>query len=283
LYFSGDSESSLFTLTMPAIPFPSLQTLTLNGSSIVSGIEFLQTCLRSSSVTSVGIISDDVPSSGELPQLTSALASNIKSESLTSLYMGHPDCITYETVQTLVPSDFDPLLQFSNIEDPDIRLALLPERLSDSLLEAMSVAWPRLRYLHFNPVCEHAPSQCTFHGILSLLRGCPRMCALAISFMASTQISWNGRPGDGVVGEHMESLDVWVSPIVDPSMVAMILSDICPNLHSIEAWDTSLDAPEDNHHRKLWQQAIELYAQFVQLRTEERVWAARQGHKQLTD
>src|SRR5258708_6664184 len=72
----------------------------------------------------------------------------------------------------------------------------------------------------------HSPSQCTLRGILHLVRGCPNLTSLAIVFQASAEIPWNGRPGGGVVSQHMHELAVGQSPISNPRAVASFLSDI---------------------------------------------------------
>jgi hypothetical protein len=285
LRFSDKYSGSLSTLEMSTTPFPSLRKLTLAGTSFVSETEFIQCCLRSAPINSVDICAEDEPSAGEIRQLFSALSSHIHPQSLTSIRVRHPDYTdNVGGGAALESSDFEPLLSFTNMKLIWIHIASSPGRLSDSLLEAISMAWPQLVALHLDSKgFMMRASQCTLHGILLLAKRCPNLIGLTITFMASTQISWDGRPGEGTANRSMSVLDFGRSPLDEPGIVrvASFLSDIFPNVNSINAWDDyDHSNPDEVRYWKRWQEVANSYGHFVQIRKEERAWAADQGHVQ---
>jgi hypothetical protein len=143
-----------------------------------------------------------------------------------------------------------------------LEIAFSPEHISDSLLEAMSFAWPQLTKLKFQalPDALHLPSQCTFHGILHLAKRCPRLFSLTIPFMASAKIDWNGGFGGGPVNQNLKHFDVGNSRIDDSGMVASLLSDIFPNIQNIEASeDYNYEDDEECQNYDRWQEAIKQY------------------------
>lgn len=283
LWFSDSYAGSFSTLAMPTEPFPSLRDLTLNGERFASGIEFIRNCLRSASLSSIDVCAEDKPSAGEIYRLFSALSSSLLPQSLTSIYLHHHHYISYdENGPPLEASDFEPLLPFTNLDLLQLQIASSPQNLSDNHLERMAKAWPRLVGLHLaSSGFRINPSQCTLHGILLLAKQCPSLRALTIPFILSAPISWNGRPGEGIVNQCMEELDVGRSPIIDPVTVASLLSDIFPNLKLIQAWDDlDFDVPEEVQYSDKWMETIRLYHQFAKIRKEERAWAAHQGRNQ---
>jgi hypothetical protein len=185
----------------------------------------------------------------------------------------HPDESESMDDSPLEHNEFELLLQFTNLEMLYFKTESLLECLSDDTLEAMSIAWPRLKDLHFSSDFRVTPLQCTLNGFLFLVQRCPNLRSIILPFTASTQVSWKGRPGGGAVSQHMESLNVRHSPIADPGMVASFLSDIFPNLKTITAWDNyaGVTGEVGVHYREQWKTAIELYGKFVEIRMAEQV------------
>jgi hypothetical protein len=283
LYFSDKYARGLSRLEMPTTPFPSLRSLDLAGTSFVSGIEFIQCCLRSALLDSVDVCAKHAPSGGEIRQLFSALSSHIHPQSLTSIRVRHPDHSTnLGNGAALEFGDFEPLLSFINLNSIWILVPSSPERLSDSLLEAISMAWPQLANFHLDSIgFMTRATQCTLHGILLLAKRCPKLIGLTITFRASAQISWNGRPGGGTVHRRMSELNFGRSPIDKAGIVASFLSDVFPDVLSLDAWDDyDRSNPEEVRYWKRWQEVVDLYGQFVEIRKEERAWASDQGHVQ---
>ena len=264
-------------------PFPALRTLALNGSSITPEIEFIKHFIVSALLESFTICIEDPPSSAELGQMFSNLLAHSSSECLTSIYMDHPSHISFGdgASPNLKPHDFDSLLKFTNLESILIQTECTAQYIDDATLEAMAQSWPKLRDLAFNAPWSSGnrwPSQCTLRGILHLVKHCPNLASLRIPFNASAEISWNGRPGGGVVCEQMGDLDVGYSPITDPRAVASFLSDVFPKLQSITTWDHfDADDPAEVELQHLWQETNRLFESFVAIRNEERAWAANVG------
>jgi hypothetical protein len=88
------------------------------------------------------------------------------------------------------------------------------------------------------------------------------------------------RPGNGICHETLTTLCVGYSPITNPQAVASVLSDVFPNLSSIDAWEGY--GNEDQEHVDMcssWVKMQELYASFVGICKQERLWAAKTDHK----
>ncbi|KIM84932.1 hypothetical protein PILCRDRAFT_87278 [Piloderma croceum F 1598] len=266
-------------ITEPHSPFPALRLLTLNGDSITPHIEFVKKFVRSALLQSFSICVANPPSSAELGQMFSLLVAHSAPEHLTSIEVRHPDYIGYgdDSPSLLNARDFEPLTKFTNLECISIETECTVENFDDSFLETL--AWTKLHHLAFtNCWSTSPPSQCTLRGILHLALHCPDLTSLSIPFQASAEISWNGRPGGGVVNEHLQELDVGQSPITDPRAVASFLSDIFPRLKCIVAWDNfDPDNPTEVANRKRWMEMIQLFESFVAIRNEERAWAAAAG------
>jgi hypothetical protein len=268
----------------PHSPFPALRLLTLNGDNITPHIEFVKKFVRPALLQSFSICVAYPPSSAELGQMFSVLVAHSAPEHLTSIVVRHPDYIGYEndSPPLLNARDFEPLTKFTNLERISIETECSVENFDDSFLETMT--WPTLHHLTVtNCWSTSPPSQCTLRGILHLALHCPDLTSLGIAFQASAEISWNGRPGDGVVNEHLQELDVGRSPITDPRAVASFLSDIFPRLKSIVAWDNlDLDNPTEVESRERWMETFQLFESFVAIRNEERAWAtAAAGRSKL--
>jgi hypothetical protein len=267
-------------------PFPALRRLTLNCESMATGIEFVKNMIQSASLTLFSVCVDDPPSSVQLGQIFSLLLAQSSSVHLTNIRFCHPAFISYGDSEDSLPllhaHDFEPLMKFTNMESISIETECSIADFDDETLEAMATSWPNLRHLYLtNSWGESFPSRCTLRGLLRLGKHCPNLMTLRIVFQASAEVCWNGRPGGGVVNEHMEELEVVQSPITDPRAVASFLSDIFPRLTSIVAWDNY--NPEDLAevgNRKRWQETIQLYGAFVAIRNEERQWAASVGRNE---
>ena len=260
-------------------PFPALRYLTLCSNNITPAIEFVEHFIRSALLESFQICVENEPSSVQLGQIFSLLLAHTSPEHLTFIKTYHPEYVSCDKVLSLLKaSDFDPLFRFTNLEHLLIQTECSTGLFDDTTLEAMARAWPKLRDLCFIGHCGlggNWPSKCTLRGILHLAKHCPHLSSLAIPFHASAMISWNGRPGGGVVNEEFRELDVGQSPITNPRAVASFLSDVFPKLSTITAWeDINPDEPAEVENRKRWQETIRLYHGFVAIRNEERTWAA---------
>jgi len=265
-------------------PFPALRSLSLNGESITASIDFVQKLIRSASLKSFNICVNDCPTSAQLGQIITLLVAHSLPEYLKDINFSHPDYISYgdHSPPLLDPADLAFLMKFPNLECISLETECSIVGFDDNLLEAMAMSWPKLHHLRLtNGLGNSLPSRCTLHGMLLLVQHCPNLMTLRIVFQSSAEIGWNGRPGGGIVNEHVHELEVGESPISDPRAVASFLSDIFPNLTSIMAWDNfDPDDVMQVQNRERWQEAIELFHSFVAIRKEERAWAAAAGRNE---
>ncbi len=222
---------------MPTQPFPSLRGLDLNGPRYTSGIEFIQTFLSSASLDSIYVWAEYPPSTGEIRLLFLALSSHTSLPALTTVILENNNEL--ELGPALEFSDFEPLLRFNNLEYFRFDIVFPPDHISDSLLEAMSLAWPHLTHLKFDPSLP--PTQCTFDGLLHLAKRCPRLLVLGVPFMASSKIDRDGRSGELPVNPNLKDLNVGRSPIDDVGMVVSLLSYVFPSILGIGVWVGSSD------------------------------------------
>jgi hypothetical protein len=180
----------------------------------------------------------------------------------------HPDYISFGDWQwpLLKVHDLNPLSKLTNLECISIETECSTEELDDTFLVTMANCWPKLRQIALTGGWAHcSPSQCTLRGISYLVGNCPNLTSLGIAFQASAETSWGGRPGGGVVNANMNELDVRKSPISHPRAVATFLSNVCPGLTHISAWeDFDSDDPIEADNWRRWQKTIRLFNRFVE-------------------
>jgi hypothetical protein len=260
-FILDDDSGDISTLAMPAQPFPSLRELDLSVPNVVYGIGFIRSCLPSVSLNSFEFFTPRLPSSGEIHQLFSALSSHLVLQSLTDVLLLLDHHRDHDVGPTLEFRDFEPLLQFNNLQSLHITTGFSPERLSDNLLVAMSLAWPLLTSLTLYSCLTVSPQpQCTFDGILYLAERCRSLKFLGIPFMASAQIDRSIRPGGGPVNRNLKELTVGKSPINDSRAVASLLLDVFPSLERIDVdhwYGSETDDGGQNYHR--WEEVVDLY------------------------
>ena len=273
-----DIKSSVHT------PFPALRCLTLNCEITTTAIEFVKSMIQSPWLTLFTVCVEDHPSSAQLGQMFSLVSVQSSFAHLTDIHFCHSKFIGYgeDSRPLLDAHDLEPLLKVTHMESIFIETKCSIANFDDELLKAMATSWPNLRHLCLTTRCRRSfPSRCTLRGILYLGQHCPNLTFLRIVFQASAEICWNGRPGGGVVNEHMKALEVVQSPIADPRAVASFLSDVFPSLTSIVAWQNcNPEDPTAVENRKRWQEAICLYHDFVAIRNEERQWASSAGRNE---
>jgi hypothetical protein len=92
---------------------------------------------------------------------------------------------------------------------------------------------PLMLSLFGNP-SVHRTAETTFHGLILLLRLCPRLRFFHVVIDA-TQLDGlrNDKPGGGVCNRRVRHVKLIDSPISDPEAVAHILLDILPELESV--------------------------------------------------
>jgi len=172
-----------------------------------------------------------------------------------------------------------PLFRFSNLRALEIRVMSQFMLLDDDLC-TMASAWPQLEELSLvdSPAYGHSPlfldepppsppppdllqaslypyrhrtAETTFHGLISLLRLCPRLHFFHVVIDATKLDGLRGdKPGGGVCNRHIKDVKLIDSPISDPEAVAHILLDILPELQSVLGSDAPswADTPPFTQH-----------------------------------
>lgn len=169
-------------------------------------------------------------------------------------------------VHYLDAHSIEPLFGLPNIVSLRIMPNVYTEHITDSLVQRMVAAWPRIRLLHFAPA-RSLSSEVTLDG-LTVFAKCRNLESLALSFKASPILdSWrNTHPGNGFSCETLKILDVGSSHIEDPESVAAVLYDIFPCLERIDVWHKS---EED----QIWWDTFEAYELYAKVKQQERTFA----------
>lgn len=145
------------------------------------------------------------------------------------------------------------------------------EDLGDDFVDGITGAWPRLRGFHIGEVYPDwvwRPSGCTLESIRLFAERCPELRELTFPFRACMPIGDHDRLGRGVVNKNLTALDVGRSTIQDPSMVAMFLAGVFPNIDGVrfDAWrgyGYGYDEDEEGgRYHDLWWDAMILYEEY---------------------
>lgn len=130
-------------------------------------------------------------------------------------------------------SDFNPLLSMTNLQTLIVRLPIACD-MDDDFLSKVPNHWPMMQRLDLRPWTEPRPETRLFslNGILPLIRGCPNLTSLALTLDARLKNGDDFKPQF----EHpsMKALLVVFSPIDDSVKVFEYLSNLFPNLETVE-------------------------------------------------
>lgn len=132
-------------------------------------------------------------------------------------------------------SAMQPLLRLLNIKVFSVtNFAVI---LDDAQLEMLSQAWPRLYRLNLSTEYlegPHITSGVSPAGLISLVRFCPELHNLTLIVDASIPIPESlAQPGKEASNSRIKWLDIGPSLIDDPFALALLLSDLLPNLKVI--------------------------------------------------
>ncbi|EED81621.1 predicted protein [Postia placenta Mad-698-R] len=173
-----------------------------------------------------------------------------------------------ESADNVPGVSLQPLYAFHGLESLTIDSEYNIE-LQDADLEEMALAWPGLQDLAF--VHDEADSwvftpAATLGGLVHLVKYCPNLRHIVLDVNASrTEISPGAKPGGGWCNTMLTEIGLGPSSIAgDPHKIAKYLSDLFPNLESIDC-----DA-EDPRHRAAWEEAERHLPAFAATRTAQR-------------
>ncbi|KAH7911894.1 hypothetical protein BJ138DRAFT_858802, partial [Hygrophoropsis aurantiaca] len=230
-------------LTLPVYPleeiesnrntFPALQKLILSSSTPRSCLQLLES-VTSPSLETIHIRASSMFSE-EVSRKIYAVLSPFKS-------LTHITILQYPSGDPprgygVYPDLLNPLLNLHNLQ----HLRMCSESMysvDDEVLGQMASAWPRLEVLDlWQPKEWPAVPRTTLPGIIPLLRCCPKLHFLGMVFDATQPIA-DLSTYDTCNSDISLDLDVGISPIADPPLVAAFLSFATPNLRSLIVADT---------------------------------------------
>ncbi|KAG0698616.1 hypothetical protein DFH29DRAFT_1081724 [Suillus ampliporus] len=135
---------------------------------------------------------------------------------------------------------FTPLHAFRNLTRLLIKMGCVMS-ISDEELCQLVRAWPKLKSLKISCfVTIGTTTVPTFHGLISLLRLCPELISLVLVIDTTKLEGIDLKcPGSGSRNKNLKSLTLGNSSIESPLNVALVLSDLFPNLEQVDlnCWD----------------------------------------------
>ncbi|EIW78139.1 hypothetical protein CONPUDRAFT_145484 [Coniophora puteana RWD-64-598 SS2] len=178
-----------------------------------------------------------------------------------------PECLIFDDIQ--------PLSRFKNIRTL-ILCTGQPFCLDDDDVKMLSSYWPKMDTFNISGTTGWGGvTRITFKGILSIVENCRYLRNLGIVFDARSRRGLaSGRPGGGI-SSSLSILMVGDSLIDNPAEVAMILSDLFPNVETLQAWEDTTWGHDDDvveEQREKWEEATKLLMMFTSIRRQERAW-----------
>ncbi|KAG5642546.1 hypothetical protein DXG03_002584 [Asterophora parasitica] len=274
-----------YGMTLPsALPhsaFPALRNLSIRSEELEFSITFLRlwsTCSllsgaefrsneRSLSASTwaeiIGIVADKFS-----PSILTCLRIEDYSESRADI---DPATVSEECV---VPAkSLRPLLAFSNLTTVELS-ASHGFDIDDAFILDLAITWPRIEYLKFDSECiPHRRPCATLFSLITLAQYCPLLYTIFININA--RIIPDIDPNAPKVSlAALQFLNVVHSPISsgDTAKVAALLSDIFPNIETLDSWYKKLrdeEDPPENDHDKRWTEVESLIVTFVGVRNQE--------------
>jgi hypothetical protein len=170
-----------------------------------------------------------------------------------------------------------PLLSFGHLTKLDLDW-FRTSTISDSALERMAQSWPQLEEFCFGTASEEVVSpSLTFIGLVYLIRYCRHLRFIAMSFCASA-IDVNCEPFSKTTpNEKITSINVGISPIINPIAVACQLHVLLPNLTLLPTYiESSLPRPFE-HIKADWSKVEEFLMVLTECaKTREKIGRASQ-------
>ncbi|KAH7908619.1 hypothetical protein BJ138DRAFT_1157259 [Hygrophoropsis aurantiaca] len=230
-------------ITLPVYPlqkfassrniFPVLQKLKLSSSTPQSCLQLLES-VTSTSVEAVQLRASSI-FSDEVSQKIVAVLSSFKN--LTHITIlehplgGPPEDYGYYS------DALDPLLRLRNLQHLQM-CAGSTYSVDDEVLSQIASAWPRIKYLDlWPPEGWGGLYRATLSGIIPLLHSCPNLHFLGMEFDATLPLREDLSTYDTRNSKIPLDLDVGISPILDPPLIAAFLSHVATNLRSLAVND----------------------------------------------
>ena len=248
-----------------------------------STVEFsarLFSCMSTTPLQTLRLEFGRDPESNQLSELFMIMRRSIAHSSLQYLRISYDESRTelVEEYRSITLRELSPLLAFTDLSE--VSIAINYEfRIDTKDLQVIASKWPRLQTLELISLkpSEYWP-QITIYDLASLVRDFPLLENLTIAFDASEVCLDAEKPGDSVRNEKIRTLGVLHSPIDEPGKVAAFLSDVVPNLRSINVFQYEEDNVPDDFEEleRKWKEAGRYVELFSLVRTQERM-----GHERV--
>ncbi|KAH8112763.1 hypothetical protein DFH11DRAFT_1511091 [Phellopilus nigrolimitatus] len=273
-----------------ASTFPALQNLFLAGN-IEQFYKMLRFFGTARVMVSLGFSVREYPTSKHLLQLLGSVATNfpglrifqfnvpkeeIRTQEVNRLY--HLNSEQYHLDLTTL----QPLLTMRNLAAVHLELGV-PLYLSDTDMCVIGSAWPAIEVLNLcsDPYCERARAvrpAATVQGLLAVATACPALQHLGLFLDCSIGISEDALSSVNIVSRALINLDVGRSWVVEPPLVAALLSGVFPALKvfqwagmdSPDSWTSNSAAGLQFAHSPGWRQVFDLLPVFHAVRRNER-------------
>ncbi|KAI0335754.1 hypothetical protein GY45DRAFT_1342352 [Cubamyces sp. BRFM 1775] len=268
--------------------FPSLRSLEVHAETLSVCEQWLRV-VSSAALNGISFVVDRPPVVTALQGFFSSLVRDDRFRgNLRSLrVVSKCPCARDAAGQVVTPGTLEPLLRLSLTSlqlEPG-----MPIDINDDFVERMANAWPSIRTLELGAEWrrEVLAPRVTIQGLIPLALRCEELTKLALTFNADLsafveRYNSGQRPLDGV------SFDPW-SPfvlgvgasVVDPhttvSMLASVLSDLCPGLRVLQtAWDRAKGGPDwdyqEGQMETAWYQTHRYAKVMARTRRQERLW-----------
>ncbi|KIJ69502.1 hypothetical protein HYDPIDRAFT_165022 [Hydnomerulius pinastri MD-312] len=263
-------------------PFPSLREVELNLSSLPLTSDFLDLTCAGLSKFQVSLPSD-VCTATEYRRLFDVLYAPGTPKVVESIHIHQATLDSQQSPKIpsgriLTLDTLRSLLAFSSLSSLTIDSSASFDLTDDDLGE-VAATWPNLEVLALNETWGwRKASKITFSGLITLLARCPKLVHLALTIdTAKSHTRSTKRPGGGVCNQRITTLFLGDSTVEDVTSVAIVLSDILPELCEINAWQSSqMESSHSPARRKkyltLWLQVWNLYHTLRVVRRQERLW-----------
>ncbi|KAK7029910.1 hypothetical protein R3P38DRAFT_2932342, partial [Favolaschia claudopus] len=218
-----------------AAPFPALQHLRLDETTLKLAIEF---------VFHLGTA--EFPTRLTTRQLYTALAKHLSHTSLHTLYIGEPASYDANPLQVNFAADVIDrptlaiLFPFTNLTDVTLE-APVGFFIDDATAWDIARAWPKLEHLvlltRWEAESENLSAIMSIHALGAFATHCPKLVRLGLTAFDARDVAL---PVDRDVVQSespLEDLDVGISPLRDPVAVAQFLATIFPNLTRIQSFE----------------------------------------------
>lgn len=225
-YFDGNDVENQ---SMLEISFTKLQCLDIGDSAIEFSLRLLQH-MSQAPLQTLRVESPNCLRTDQWSKLFKAVEHGISCSSLQHFRISYNHKNTFTFNASITFEALSPLLAFTCLTQ--VSIVNHGFDIDDENLHIMASAWTCLQTLELITLSpSHYQPRITINGLISLVQCCPSLAGLTIAFDASQAYL---RAEGGARNERILTLGVSHSPVGDLDQIAALLSDMFPNLRSID-------------------------------------------------